>query len=144
MICGRRWYVPPFRAWLLLITYSWQGWRGHVKARPFVYALREFYCAKPVGWNKAKDHDTGKTSLLEYIDFPRLRHLLEVFDDDASGLVTVSEINHFTSSRPRDWAYVHFSLLSHLITLMNPSLSDWIIYWAVGRRSFAELPSFCP
>jgi hypothetical protein len=40
---------------------------------------------------------------LVYIDFPRLGQILEVFDDDASGYVTVAEVNKFTSSRPADW-----------------------------------------
>jgi hypothetical protein len=43
---------------------------------------------------------------LVYIDFPRLGHILEVFDDDASGYVTVAEVNRFTSSRPPNWRCV--------------------------------------
>ncbi|KIJ54026.1 hypothetical protein M422DRAFT_42301 [Sphaerobolus stellatus SS14] len=45
-----------------------------------------------------------------------VRYLEEnTFNDDASGFVTVAEVNAFTTSRPADW-----------------SLPVWIAYWAVG------------
>jgi hypothetical protein len=78
-----------------------QGWRGHVKGRQFILALRDHYVEK-VAKHEHDDSDAAHIAL-EYIDFPRLGNILEVFDDDASGYVTVSEVNRFTSSRPADW-----------------------------------------
>ena len=39
----------------------------------------------------------------KYIDVNWLQPILEAFDDDASGFITVAEVNRFTSSRPVDW-----------------------------------------
>ena len=89
-----------------------KGWRGNVKARHFVLALRDHYleqlssetkgvldmstssiddCTNPDGW------------AIKYIDIMWVQPILEAFDDDASGFITVAEVNHFTSSRPVDW-----------------------------------------
>ena len=57
---------------------------------------------------------------LQYINVGRTRNILEAFDDDASGFVTVSEVNNFTRLRPRDWRYAVTSRAykaSHLIPL---------------------------
>lgn len=40
---------------------------------------------------------------LEYITISRIQLLLEAFDDDASSLVSVAEVNAFTTARPKDW-----------------------------------------
>lgn len=40
---------------------------------------------------------------LQYIGVNYVRSILEAFDDDASGFVTVGEANNFTRSRPLDW-----------------------------------------
>lgn len=40
---------------------------------------------------------------LEYITISRIQPLLEAFDDDASSLVSVAEVNTFTTARPKDW-----------------------------------------
>ena len=89
-----------------------KGWRGSVKARHFVLALRDHYleklsseaqgvldmstssignCTNPDGW------------AIKYIDIMRVQPILEAFDDDASGFITIAEVNRFTSSRPVDW-----------------------------------------
>lgn len=52
---------------------------------------------------------------LEYITMSRIQPLLEAFDDDASSLVSIAEVNAFTRSRPQDW-----------------SLPKWLAYWAAG------------
>ena len=64
-----------------------------------------------------KDHFVEKTSgetgtlkgpdswAIGYINIGRARSILEAFDDDASGFVTVSEVNNLTRLRPRDWRY---------------------------------------
>ena len=91
-----------------------KGWRGNVKARHFVLALRDQYleklqvssetnsvlnmstssinnCTNPDGW------------AIKYIDIMWVQPILEAFDDDASGFITVAEVNRFTSSRPVVW-----------------------------------------
>jgi hypothetical protein len=40
---------------------------------------------------------------IKYIDIVRLQPILEAIDDDASGFITIEEMNQFTSSRPRFW-----------------------------------------
>lgn len=89
------------------------GWRGSVKARHFVMALKDYYVEKTAG---SLDSASGSDVwALKYINISRAQELLEAFDDDASGFVTVNEVNNFTQSRPRDW-----------------SLPHWIAYWAIG------------
>jgi hypothetical protein len=68
-----------------------------------------------VAGRKKRDRDGWA---LAYISILRVQPLLEAFDDDATGWVSVNEANHFTSSRPKDW-----------------SLSRWIAYWAAGWHS---------
>ena len=43
---------------------------------------------------------------IKFIDVTRLQPILEAFDDDASGFITISEMNRFTISRPADWRFV--------------------------------------
>ena len=40
---------------------------------------------------------------IKYIDVFRLQPISEAIDDDASGFITIGEMNRFTSSRPLDW-----------------------------------------
>jgi hypothetical protein len=40
---------------------------------------------------------------LNYLDVHYLQAINEAIDDDASGFITVEELNNFTSSRPLDW-----------------------------------------
>ena len=40
---------------------------------------------------------------IKYLDVMWVQPILEAFDDDASGFITVAEVNRFTSSRPVDW-----------------------------------------
>ena len=87
-----------------------QRWPGHVKARHFVLALRDYY-RQHVEDKKRKPH--GEENIpriadddewaLEWITINRLQAIAEAFDDDASGFITIAEVNHFTSSRPKDW-----------------------------------------
>ncbi|KAI0043931.1 hypothetical protein FA95DRAFT_1627537, partial [Auriscalpium vulgare] len=102
------------------------GWRGNVKARHFVLALRDYYLEKMQdeapkikGITVMKDERTDTDAwAIKFIDVTHLQRILEAFDDDASGFITVSEMNRFTSGRPIDW-----------------SLPHWIAYWATGWRS---------
>ncbi|KAI1785559.1 hypothetical protein LXA43DRAFT_1115141, partial [Ganoderma leucocontextum] len=100
-------------------------WRGNVKARHFILALRDYCLEKLDKLRKNErtfsdcDYPTRVTEqdewTLEYINVTRLQALIEAFDDDASGFITVGEANAFTTARPADWSLLH-----------------WMAYWAVG------------
>ncbi|KAF7353558.1 EF-hand domain-containing protein [Mycena sanguinolenta] len=51
----------------------------------------------------------------QFITLTRMRPILEAFDDDASGWISVAEANTFTSSRPK-----------------NYSVIKWLAFWAAG------------
>ncbi|KAI0820569.1 hypothetical protein BC628DRAFT_1329894 [Trametes gibbosa] len=100
-------------------------WRGNVKARHFVLALRD-YCLERLDKLRKNestfidcDRPTNITEhdewTLEYISVTRLQAIIEAFDDDASGFITVGEVNAFTASKPRQWSLLH-----------------WMAYWAIG------------
>ena len=40
---------------------------------------------------------------LEHINIRLIQPLIEAIDDDGSSFITVSELNEFTSSRPKKW-----------------------------------------
>lgn len=91
-----------------------QGWRGNVKARHFVLALRDFFQEKLAASSKGvSTPETGLRSAdgwaIKYIDIIRLQPIMEAFDDDASGFITVLEMNNFTTGRPKGWRFVFFS-----------------------------------
>ncbi|KAI9438366.1 hypothetical protein H4582DRAFT_1815213 [Lactarius indigo] len=100
------------------------GWRGNVKARHFVLAFRDYYLEKLTSeaqgvrgmstsaFSTSRDPDAWA---IKFIDVMRLQPILEAFDDDASGFITITEMNRFTSSRPIEW-----------------SLPHWVAFWAVA------------
>ncbi|KAI9062327.1 hypothetical protein FKP32DRAFT_1612624 [Trametes sanguinea] len=100
-------------------------WRGNVKARYFVLAVKDYCLEKLDRLNRNEqtftdcDRPTRITEqdewTLEYISVTRLQAIIEAFDDDASGFITISEVNTFTASKPHDWSLLH-----------------WMAYWAVG------------
>ncbi|KAL1937671.1 hypothetical protein VTO73DRAFT_12946 [Trametes versicolor] len=100
-------------------------WRGNVKARHFVLALRD-YCLERLDKIKKNEQtfidcdrptniDEHDEWTLDYISVTRLQAIIEAFDDDASGFITVGEVNAFTASKPQDWSLLH-----------------WMAYWAIG------------
>ncbi|KAJ6588466.1 hypothetical protein B0H19DRAFT_1099542 [Mycena capillaripes] len=101
------------------------GWRGSVKARHFVMALRDHFQDRPQNADadgQPPEHavitvDQADRWALEYINVVRLQAISEAWDDDASGFITIAEVNTFTVMRPIDW-----------------SLPRWIAYWAVGHH----------
>ncbi|KAJ7115464.1 hypothetical protein C8R44DRAFT_880758 [Mycena epipterygia] len=113
------------------IVWKEMGWRGSVKARHFVMALRDHFQEKRkiqhLKEDKAADEqpqeqpttaiNTADEWALEYINVVRLQPISEAFDDDASGFVTVAEVNEFTTMRPKGW-----------------SLPHWIAYWSIGHH----------
>ncbi|PIL33322.1 hypothetical protein GSI_04773 [Ganoderma sinense ZZ0214-1] len=97
-------------------------WPGHVKARHFVLALRDYYRQAIGKKHTATDEDVtsgrvarGDKWALGWINVSRLQAITEAFDDDASGFITIAEVNDFTASRPEDWSLLH-----------------WLAYWAIG------------
>lgn len=116
-----------------------QGWKGSTKARNFVLALRDFLIkktspvdiipgtsARPIPKNEStiawcggrqdpKENNVDESPLddiswaLPYISMHCFRALVEAFDKDASGLITVQEANAFTEkrARPSEWRYVN-------------------------------------
>ena len=81
-----------------------QGWRGSVKARHFVMSLKDYYIEKSAEESGSFKGPDGWA--IKYINIGRARGILEAFDDDASGFVTIGEANNFTRLRPRDWRYI--------------------------------------
>ncbi|KAJ6593779.1 hypothetical protein B0H19DRAFT_34811 [Mycena capillaripes] len=96
------------------------GWRGSVKSRHFVMALRDYYQENAEDSDATAGAASGKKRnpddwALAYLNVSRLQPISEAFDDDASGFVTVAEANTFTTSRPLEW-----------------SLTHWTAFWAIG------------
>ena len=85
-----------------------------MKARHFVLALRDHFleqlASEAEGVAGAASLINGSRNpdawAIRFIDVSRLQPILEAFDDDASGFITISEMNRFTSSRPADWRFV--------------------------------------
>lgn len=110
-----------------------QRWPGHVKARHFVLALRDYFRQQmedkkrrlQVGEQISRVNVQDEWAV-EYITINRLQAIAEAFDDDGSGFITIAEVNQFTSSRPKDWRYVSTSSISIVI------------------GSCADLPPVCP
>jgi hypothetical protein len=97
-------------------------------------ALKDFYV------EKAAVEDSGSLSVpdnwaLDYINIGRARDILEAFDDDAGGFVTVNEVNTFTRSRPRKWRCTLSPSTHGLPAYLCFSLLRWIAYWAIGNLS---------
>ncbi|KAJ7115485.1 hypothetical protein C8R44DRAFT_984151 [Mycena epipterygia] len=113
------------------IVWKEMGWRGSVKARHFVMALRDHFQEKRKSQHLKEDkaadgqpQEQPKTTInaadewaLDYINVVRLQQISEAFDDDASGFITVGEVNEFTTTRPPGW-----------------SLPRWIAYWSIGHH----------
>ncbi|GBE85444.1 hypothetical protein SCP_0706310 [Sparassis crispa] len=97
------------------------GWRGSVKARHFVLAIRDYYQEKADNKSRMESaFETVPTSdpdawALEYLSVKWLQPIVDAFDDDASGFITVAEANKLIAIRPLDWSLLH-----------------WIAYWALG------------
>lgn len=69
---------------------------------------------------------------IKFIDIIRLQPILEAIDDDASGFITIEEMNRFTVSRPADWRLVPLQDID--LYLMSFSLPHWAAFWAVGEQ----------
>ncbi|PBK80162.1 hypothetical protein ARMGADRAFT_1098688 [Armillaria gallica] len=120
-------------------------WRGSAKACDLVLALRDYYNScnqsaldqqkqlmqETVSPTTAAENDSEASHIseaivpivqptndqwaLHYINLIWIQPLMEAFDDDASGFVTINEANALCAGRPENW-----------------SLPHWMAYWAVG------------
>ena len=79
---------------------------------------------------------------LPYISMLYIQPLIEAFDDDASGFVTVSEANSFTAARPLDFRFVISPLpsLPVLNVSHDNSLPHWLAYWSTGKIEQLQAP----
>jgi hypothetical protein len=73
----------------------------HASEAPAVRSLR----TAPV--NSTQNPDAWA---IKYLDVSWLQPIMEAFDDDASGFITITEMNHFTKSRPENWRLVSFQV----------------------------------
>ena len=81
-----------------------------MKARLFVLTLQDHYRDLFDNATNAERPDTIANDewALEYMSLNWLRPLMEAFDDDASGYVTITEVNKLMDMRPSSltWRYV--------------------------------------
>ncbi|TBU25683.1 hypothetical protein BD311DRAFT_780186 [Dichomitus squalens] len=99
----------------------WQdmGWRGNVKARLFVLTLQDHYRDLFDNMAHAANPDAIANDewALEYLGHSYLRPLMEAFDDDGSGYVSITEVNKLMDMRPSSLGW---------------SIPHWLAYWAIG------------
>ncbi|RPD59334.1 hypothetical protein L227DRAFT_576182 [Lentinus tigrinus ALCF2SS1-6] len=105
----------------------WQdmGWRGNVKARLFVMTLQDHY--RDLFEHAVASQEDPVTSdewALEFLNMAWLEPIMEAFDDDASGYVTIAEVNKLMDMRPPD---------------LNWSIPHWLAYWAIGWKIGASM-----
>lgn len=104
-----------------------QRWRSIVKARTLVLAVHEHFLQKHREQTQKTDEDAPINSpdqpdnvedawTLEYINVLRLQPLIEVFDADASGFVSIVEVNELTFARPKEWRSVWAATTSSCMT----------------------------
>ena len=86
-------------------TNKMKGWRRSVEARHFIMTLKDHFLVTSINRSDPMGSDGWA---VKYIDVRHTRSILEAFDDDASGFVTIDEVNSFTQSRPSDWRYTPF------------------------------------
>ena len=76
---------------------------------------------------------------LEYLGVSWLQPLMDAFDEDASGYVTIAEVNRLMDTRPSEltWRYVQPGLTWGRTDQMF-SIPHWMAYWAIGRVHLIE------
>ncbi|KAJ3891482.1 hypothetical protein GG344DRAFT_47310 [Lentinula edodes] len=122
------------------------GWKLGVPVQEFVHTLHDYYVAQNndsavvdnyftimaspapgstaddqalalrAAFSAAKQRAAEKWAL-KHINIKNIIPLMEVFDGDASGFVSVWEANQVASLRPKDWSFL-----------------QWLAYWAAGRH----------
>ncbi|KAJ7036710.1 hypothetical protein C8F04DRAFT_1094154 [Mycena alexandri] len=101
----------------------WQSmnWRISCKARHFVDAVHNHF-AQQFGEHRHKAGEVHPQQwtlniLSQVIYYPSIS---DAIDDDGSGYISVSEVNHFFKSRPKEWSAV-----------------EWLAFWAAGWKQNA-------
>lgn len=69
-------------------------------------ALRDYFIDKLARPMEEEDPHKNEEWTLAYLDASKVLPISEAFDDDASGFVTISEVNAFEMSRPEGWRCV--------------------------------------
>ena len=108
-----------------------------MKASDFVLALRDHFSDKFLsqGTYLAADMRGHPDAwAINHLNVKRLQPIMEAFDDDASGSITILEINRFTSSptRPQTWRCVsllQIILKSHLMSVQITPLDFFLGRW---------------
>jgi hypothetical protein len=73
---------------------------------------------------------------LKHITTARLQPLIEVLDEDLSSFVTISEVNAFTASKPKEWRCADPNLYPLCVAVLYMhSLSLWIAYCSYGESN---------
>ncbi|KAF5346696.1 hypothetical protein D9756_010366 [Leucocoprinus leucothites] len=143
-ISGEKWYVYYHVKYSPSKRLS-QGWKGSVKARHFVLALRDYFTDQfsvntprpndliiqipmPETAINADNHLMRFTAskpilhqdlwALQYINVSHLNAILEAIDDDGTGFISIKEVNTFSNERPNGWG-----------------LLTWIAFWSKGWES---------
>ncbi|OSD05610.1 hypothetical protein PYCCODRAFT_1464963 [Trametes coccinea BRFM310] len=108
----------------------WQNmnWRANVQVELLIMTIRDHYReiidkARLVSGD-AKSSLVKEDWTLRYLSRAWLDPLSEAFDLDASGYVTILEVNHLMQLRPSE---------------LNWSVPRWLAYWAVGWGLGADL-----
>jgi hypothetical protein len=96
---------------MALRDYFHEKWRSEVKKAESVNTSTQHVADSP-------DSDDWA---LAYLHVQRLQPVSEAVDDDASGFVTVAEVNTFTNSRPINWRWVFALFLEHTILKRAPA-----------------------
>jgi hypothetical protein len=95
-----------------------------------------------VGTDATNSSSNADAWAMKFIDVMPVQPIMEAFDDDASGFVTVTKVNAFTSSRPLEWRLVlHRLIISDRPYLMGSSLPHWLAFWAVGELNISFYPT---
>ncbi|KDQ56368.1 hypothetical protein JAAARDRAFT_195017 [Jaapia argillacea MUCL 33604] len=105
----------PIRNEELQSIWKAQGWIGSTESVRCVEAIRR-YC------NLIEDsEDKGVFQMVgaqfQYLGGVWVQPLIEALDEDASGYISVAEVNAFTESMPSDW-----------------TLARWLAFWGFGSR----------
>ena len=66
-------------------------------------SLRDHYTEK--GAEESGSFKGADSWAIKYLNIGRTTSILEAFDDDASGFITIREVNRFTGLKPQDWRY---------------------------------------
>lgn len=113
-----------------------QRWKWRVKAPDLAFSLYDHIKlrarvdttnpseSKPNGLPEAANHEGTTTAyklpeipagdrwVLKHITLAKLHPVMEALDADGSSLVTVHEVNEFTSGRPKEWRWLSGATVS--------------------------------